>query len=65
MSRHLVDKRSPSDGGRMKHFVAAERRSGPEGSHPAVMTKLREPKLVAGGTRRMKEFLRIARGHTV
>ncbi|MEI4471342.1 hypothetical protein [Frigidibacter sp. MR17.24] len=65
MSRHLADKRRPSDGGRTRRFADSERRAGAEGDHPAVKAKLREPKLLAGGSRRLKEFLRIERGQTV
>jgi hypothetical protein len=60
MSKHLADHRSPSDGGRAKNFVAVERKSGAEGSHPASQEVTRRAKDRNDG-RRMQEFLRIDR----
>jgi len=63
MTRHLADHRAPSAGGRTQRFVQIERREAAAGPHPAVRAALaRRP---AAGTRRLAEFLRIARGRTV
>lgn len=61
MTKHVADKREPSNGTRVKAFVAVERRSGPEGSHPAVQatTRTMGP---GDDPRRVQEFVRIERG---
>jgi hypothetical protein len=61
MTKHVADRRAPTDGGRTAAFVGIARRSGDEGSHPAARAAL---KARAEGTSRraVAEFLRIARG---
>ncbi len=53
MSRHPVDKRAISEGGRVKHFLRIAR--------PARVVWHRSE--TGGGNRRVVEFCRIARGH--
>ncbi|MCE6952190.1 hypothetical protein LAZ40_18970 [Cereibacter sphaeroides] len=53
MSRHLADKRTPSDGGRVKNFLRLAR--GPR-------TPWHRDEGRPAGNRRLMEFLRIARG---
>ncbi|MEA5159410.1 hypothetical protein U5903_01365 [Cereibacter johrii] len=53
MSRHLADKRTPSDGGRVKNFLRLAR-------HPRSIWHREEAR--SAGNRRVLEFLRIARG---
>lgn len=61
MARHVADKRAPSDGGRVKAFVAVERRQGAEEGHPAVKA-LAQREQTRGSGARVRQFLRIARG---
>jgi len=56
MSRHVADKRRPSNGGRVKHFLRIER------GHTEQWHRS-EAKPV--GARRLVEFVRIARGRAV
>ena len=58
MSKHIADHRVPSDGGRARNFVAVERKSGAEGSHPASREVTRRAK-DRNDARRMQEYLRI------
>ncbi|AXQ94837.1 hypothetical protein ORIO_14275 [Cereibacter azotoformans] len=53
MSRHLADKRTPSDGGRVKNFLKLAR-------NPRAFWHRDEARPM--GNRRVVEFLRIARG---
>ncbi|SNX69752.1 hypothetical protein SAMN05878503_104199 [Cereibacter ovatus] len=53
MSRHLADKRTPSDGGRVKNFMRLAR-------NPREMWHRDETPPATN--RRLVEFLRIARG---
>jgi hypothetical protein len=62
MSKHAADKRKSSDGGRVKAFVAVERRVTEEGSHAAVQEVLRRPAERGEQNRRAQEFMRIERG---
>ena len=55
MARHVIDKRTPSEGGRVRNFLRLARR--PQGYWHRSETP--------GTNRRLVEFLRIARGHTV
>ncbi|WP_149141926.1 hypothetical protein [Gemmobacter caeruleus] len=60
MTKHMADKRKPSDGGRVKRFMQIAR----EGSR--VWEALwRKPAAVPVGNRRAAEFLRIDRGRQV
>ena len=63
MSRHIADKRTPSDGGRVRHFTEIERRAGEEGSHPSTEAVHRRPSDPPQDNRRAAEFVRIERGH--
>ncbi len=63
MSRHILDKHAPSEGGRVRHFTNVERRSGEEGSHPATAAVHRRPTDPPQDNRRAAEFVRIERGH--
>jgi len=62
MSRHLADKRAPTDGGRVKAFIDVERRQATEGAHPAL-EQLARREQTRGDGRRVQEYLRIERGH--
>ena len=55
MSRHLADKRSPSEGGRVKMFLKIAR-------SPRAMWHRDAAR--PAGNRRLMEFLRIERGRT-
>jgi hypothetical protein len=55
MTRHIADRRSQSDGGRVKHFLRLSR-TPRETFHRAHAQ--------GGGNRRLREFLRIERGRT-
>ena len=61
MSRHVADRRAPSDGGRARHFAEVERSQGDEGSHPAAKAAHERPQTRSDGTR-LKEYTRIERG---
>ena len=60
MTRHLADKRAPSDGGRTRAFLDIARKSG-DGPHPAIKALMKRAQ-ATGEARRMQEFLRIDRG---
>ena len=62
MSRHPVDHRSPSDGGRTEHFAQVERQSGEEGSHPATKALHRRPAERSKTDPRVPEYTRIEKG---
>lgn len=62
MSRHIVDHRAASDGGRLKNFLAVERRKSPEGSHPHSQELMRRRPGGRADARRLAEFLRIEKG---
>jgi hypothetical protein len=56
MSRHLADRRTPTDGGRLKHFLRLSRDSG------SFWRRLwRAPRHEPAEGRRMAEFARIER----
>jgi len=61
MSRHVADRRAPSDGGRTEHFAEVERNHGKEGSHPATKAAHERPQTRSDAAR-LKEFTRIERG---
>lgn len=61
MSRHLADKRTPSNGGRVKQFL----RIAHDGGNSIWMKLLRQPVRVPASNRRAVEFLRIERGRQV
>ncbi len=60
MSRHLADKRAPSDGGRVKHFLQIARK---EGSN--LWRRLTRATRAPQGGRRTAEYARIERGREV
>lgn len=58
MSKHLADRRKPSDGGRVKHFLTIAREGG-----SSVWARLhRRPQTRDAGGRRVVEYARIERG---
>jgi hypothetical protein len=61
MTRHIADSRTPSAGARARRFLEVERKQGDAGSHPASQALTRRPKDL-DDTRRVQEFVRIARG---
>jgi hypothetical protein len=63
MSRHIADKRKPDEGGRLKNYLAVERGTGAEGSHPATRLVHERP-ASRSETTRLREFARIERGQT-
>jgi hypothetical protein len=58
MTRHLADKRAPSDGGRIRAFLRIARG---EGDRP-WQALWRSPRPAPAAARRTAEFLRIDRG---
>jgi hypothetical protein len=58
MTRHLADHRSPSDGGRVRHFLRLAREGG------GIWKRLARAPRRHDGSRRVLEFLRIARGRS-
>ncbi|MCV2863322.1 hypothetical protein [Defluviimonas sp. WL0075] len=62
MSRHITDRRTPSEGGRLKKFTEVERVSGDD-RHPATRA-LHERAGTRDDAVRMREYLRIERGET-
>lgn len=60
MTRHLADKRKPSDGGRLRQFLRLAR----DGSR-MWQGLWRQPVAVPAGNRRVVEYLRIDRGRQV
>lgn len=58
MSKHLADKRTPSDGGRLREFLRIDR-----GGSERIWDGLRQrPEERGESNRRAAEFLRIDRG---
>jgi hypothetical protein len=58
MTRHLADRRSPSDGGRLKHFLRLAR----DGGEGIWRTLWKAPRHKPAEGRRVVEYVRIARG---
>ncbi|MEZ5731796.1 MAG: hypothetical protein R3D97_05675 [Paracoccaceae bacterium] len=63
MSRHVADRQSETESGRLKHFAEVERQHRPDGSHPALR-QLHERPADREGAGRLREFTRIERGWT-
>lgn len=63
MSRHVADRRTSDEGGRLKNYVRVERDSGGEGSHPSSRAVHERP-AERSDSARLREFARIERGHT-
>jgi hypothetical protein len=61
MTKHLADRRTPTDGGRLVAFAMIARRSDTEGGHPAAQALVRRAR-GGGAAQRLAQFLRIARG---
>jgi hypothetical protein len=55
MTRHIADRRTPSQGGRVRQFLRIDREVERTWHRPETPS----------GSRRLVEFLRIARGRTV
>lgn len=64
MSRHIVDRRKSPEGGRLKHYVEVEKTQGEEGSHPAAKELQKRP-VERNKAAKLREYLRIERGHEV
>lgn len=62
MTRHIADRQKSANGTRVQRFAEVERRSGPEGSHPAAQELLRRPQQRGKDNRRALEYARIERG---
>ncbi|MGB3177992.1 MAG: hypothetical protein WBH14_02795 [Albidovulum sp.] len=63
MSRHITDRSTSPESGRLKHFLDVERRQGAAGSHPAAKT-VHARSLPRKTTARIRAFMRIERGQT-
>lgn len=64
MSRHVIDRRATTEGGRVKNFLQLDRATIPaEGSHAAVRQLHQRPE-TREGTARIRNFLRIEKGWT-
>lgn len=61
MSRHIIDNRTPSDGGRLRHFYRIEK-AGID--NPEIIRKLHQRPHGVGSIGRIRQFLRIERGIT-
>jgi hypothetical protein len=64
MGKHVADTTHTAKDGRLKHYVAVEKKRGKEGSHPAVKELNRRPADRSEKNRRAEEFARIDRGRT-
>ncbi|MGB8813025.1 MAG: hypothetical protein WCC57_07550 [Paracoccaceae bacterium] len=62
MSKHLADHREPSQGGRVKHFVAIARGAASNAMWRGLWQR---PVMRGDGNRRLVEYVRIARGRQV
>ena len=58
MTRHLADHHTPTEGGRVKHFLRIARAE----ASVLWMHLARRPRLIGAGNRRLVEYARIARG---
>jgi hypothetical protein len=58
MTRHLADHRTPSEGGRLTHFLRIARAE----ASMLWMRLAKRPRLTGTGNRRLVEYARIARG---
>ncbi|WP_413874238.1 hypothetical protein [Albidovulum sp.] len=63
MSRPAADRRTSSEGSRLKRFVEIERTRGEEGSHPATRA-LHERAAARDDSTKVREYARIERGRT-
>lgn len=60
MSRHIADRREPAGAAKTRAFLDIARRDA--GPHPATQALLKKPRNDVEDSR-MKEYLRIERGH--
>ncbi|MFN3973517.1 MAG: hypothetical protein ACK4GO_18530 [Gemmobacter sp.] len=66
MTRHLADKRGPSEGGRLVNFLRISRGAGEGAPGDGVWRALwKAPRRAPAEGRRVVEYLRIARGRSV
>ncbi|MBS0563651.1 MAG: hypothetical protein JSR87_03985 [Proteobacteria bacterium] len=63
MSRHKIDKRPATDGGRVRNFCRIER-AGAEDAPRQAVRNLHQRPLARSGAARMENYLRIERGQT-
>lgn len=63
MARHSIDNRKSESMTRLHRFAEVERRQGAEGAHPAAKALIARPRGEQAATR-IRQFLRIARGHS-
>lgn len=63
MSRHIVDRRKPSEGGRLKHYVEVEKTHGEDGSHPAARALHARP-VKRDEAAKLRAYFRIERGQS-
>jgi hypothetical protein len=61
MTRHIIDHRKTSQGGRTRAFLSLDR-ANPDRLHPATRTLHQRRRTDASG-KGLAQFLRIARGH--
>lgn len=66
MTRHIADKQKAATGARLRRFLQVERTHRDEGDHPAARALTRRPRkgsAPSGSLARLKQYLRIERGH--
>ncbi|KAB2886979.1 MAG: hypothetical protein F9K34_00055 [Albidovulum sp.] len=63
MSRPAADRRTSSEGSRLKRFIEIEKAQGAEGSHPAARA-LHERAAERDDGTKVREYARIERGRT-
>ena len=61
MTKHLADHRTPSQGGRLQHFLRIAR----DRSEAAWRAAWQRPRETDGGHRRVVEYVRIEKGRQV
>lgn len=64
MSKHPLDRQTGESPSRAERYAEIERRTAPEGSHPAAKKAQRQPRERSESTR-LKEFARVERGDEV
>jgi len=63
MSRHVFDNRTPSDGGRLRHFYRIEKAGDEHAGHTIIRRLHQRPQIIASPGH-LGRFLRIERGIT-
>ena len=61
MSRHVIDRSTAPEGGRLKHYLEVEKSRGAEGSSPAAKSVHTRP-VARKSVARVREFIRIEKG---